>query len=138
MGVGGLVLNRGKILLIKRAKEPSRGEWSIPGGLVEVGETLHSAVVREVYEETGLIVEPSTLVKLVERIIPDETGEILYHYILADYLCAVMGGEKKAGSDALDCVWASETELELYNLAPITAELVQEVLAGFRSNTGAS
>jgi len=132
VGVGGLVLDRGKVLLVKRAKEPSRGEWSIPGGLVELGETLHQAVVREVHEETGLIVQPQTLLKLVERIIPDETGGIVYHYILADYLCEVAGGEEKAGSDALACAWVSEADLAGYRLAPITAELVQEVLAGRR------
>ncbi|MGB9616117.1 MAG: NUDIX hydrolase [Desulfomonilaceae bacterium] len=132
VGVGGLVLDRGKVLLVKRAKEPSRGEWSIPGGLVELGETLHQAVVREVHEETGLIVTPQALLKLVERIIPDETGAIVYHYILADYLCAVAGGEEKAGSDALDCAWVCEADLARYRLAPVTAELVQEVLAGCR------
>ncbi len=129
VGVGGLVLDGGKVLLVKRAKQPSRGEWSIPGGLVELGETLHEAVVREVHEETGLIVEPQALVKLVERIIPDEKGGIRYHYILADYLCTVVGGEKKAGTDALDCSWVSRADLKRYNLAPVTAELIQEILA---------
>lgn len=129
MGVGGLVLDRGKVLLVKRGKQPSIGEWSIPGGLVELGETLHEAVVREVHEETGLLVEPLMLLKLFERIIPDETGRILYHYILADYLCRVISGKKKAGSDALDCVWISESELKRYNVSPLIVELVHEALA---------
>ncbi len=136
MGVGGLVLDKGKVLLVKRAKDPSRGEWSIPGGLVELGETLHQAVVREVHEETGLIVEPQTLLKLVERIIPDGRGGIVYHYILADYLCAVAGGQEKAGSDALDCAWVSEADLARYCLAPVTADLVQEVFDACRLGDG--
>ncbi|MDQ1238117.1 MAG: 8-oxo-dGTP diphosphatase [Thermodesulfobacteriota bacterium] len=129
VGVGALVFDQGKILLIRRAEEPSRGDWSIPGGLVEVGESLREAVVRETLEETGLLVEPQHFVELVERIIPDEDGKILYHYVLADYVCRVVDGKTKPGSDAAEAVWAGEQDLPRYNLAPITSRLILKVLS---------
>jgi len=129
VGVGALVLDQGKVLLIRRKKEPSRGDWSIPGGLVEVGESLRDAVVRETLEETGLLVEPLRFVEFVERIIPDEDGDVLYHYILADYVCRLVEGEMQPGSDASEAVWAEEKDLPRYNLAPIAANLILKVLS---------
>jgi len=86
VGVGALIVDDRRIVLIRRAKPPSVGEWSIPGGLVHVGETLVEAVKREAFEETGLEVEPLGLVELLERIFPDDRGRVRHHYVLADYL----------------------------------------------------
>jgi len=106
------------------------GEWSIPGGLVHVGETLEEAVIREALEETGLEVEPLDLVELVERIFPDERGRIRHHYVLADYLCRVADGKLGAGSDALEARWVDGQELPGYNLTPITMRVIVKALAG--------
>lgn len=117
IGVGGIVFQRdGALLLVQRAKEPARGRWTIPGGLVEVGETLEAAVVREVHEETGLMVEPVAQIEIVERIDREQAqgenaaGRVRYHYVLADYLCRVTGGELKAASDAADARWVPAAE----------------------------
>ncbi len=92
VGVGALITDQSRIVLIRRGMPPAAGEWSIPGGLVRLGETLRDAVVREAREETALCVEPWALVELVERIFTDEQGRISYHYVLADYACRVVGG----------------------------------------------
>lgn len=115
-------------MLVRRGTPPSLGEWSIPGGLVQVGETLVDAVTREAQEETGLDVEPLDLVELVERIFPDETGLIRHHYVLADYLCRTTGGILRAGSDALEAAWVEKGELQSYNLAPITMRVILKAL----------
>ncbi len=108
LGVGAFVFAAdGSLLMIQRAQEPARGQWSIPGGLVEVGESLHAAVAREVHEETGLLVEPIAMVEVVERILREETdaARVRYHYVLTDYLCRVTGGTLVAGSDAAQACW---------------------------------
>jgi len=128
VGVGALIVNNGKIVLVRRSKEPAKGEWSIPGGLVKVGETLKQAVIREVFEETGLDVEPNTLVELLERIFSDDRNRIRYHYILADYLCSVIGGSLNAGSDATDAVWADRAELNWYALPAVTMRVILNAL----------
>jgi mutator protein MutT len=128
VGVGALIVNNGEIVLVRRRKEPAQGEWSIPGGLVNVGETLKQAVVREAFEETGLDVEPEALVELLERIFPDDRGGIRYHYILADYLCSVVGGSLIAGSDATDAVWADRSELNWYALPAVTMRVILNAL----------
>lgn len=128
VGVGALIVNNGKIVLVRRRKEPAQGEWSIPGGLVNVGETLKEAVIREVFEETGLDVEPKALVELLERIFPDDDGRIRYHYVLADYLCSVVGGALIAGSDATDAVWADRSELNWYALPAVTMRVILNAL----------
>src|SRR5947209_5416458 len=91
VGVGAVIVHQDRVLLIQRGTEPARGVWSIPGGLIEVGEMLHEAVVREVREETGLEVEPVELVELLDRIFRED-NRIRYHYVIADYLCRVTGG----------------------------------------------
>ena len=105
IGVGALIVDGSSIVLVRRGSQPARGEWSIPGGLVEVGETLKEAVARETREETGLEVEPGDLVELLERVFRDEQGRVRWHYVLADYLCRVRGGTLVAGSDVLEAVW---------------------------------
>jgi 8-oxo-dGTP diphosphatase len=128
IGVGALIVDGDRIVLARRGKEPSCGEWSIPGGLVHLGETLQEAVAREALEETGLRVEPQRLVELLERIFPGENGRIQYHYVLADFLCKVVGGSLKAGSDASEVAWAEASGLEDFNLAPITLKVIRKAL----------
>jgi ADP-ribose pyrophosphatase YjhB (NUDIX family) len=124
VGVGALIIAEEKILLAQRGRAPGKGQWSIPGGLVEVGEPLLEATKREVLEETGLVVAPVGLVELLERIFHDERGRVKYHYILADYLCHPVSGISKAGSDATDLVWAGKDELEAYELPEVTRKAI--------------
>src|ERR1039458_4194146 len=99
IGVGAVVVDEGRVLLVRRGTEPLRGQWSLPGGLLELGEPLTNGVVREVREETGLIVEPVELIELLDRI-HREGERVRYHYVIADYLCRLVGGALKAASDA--------------------------------------
>ncbi len=124
IGVGALIIDGGRIVLVRRANPPAEGEWSIPGGLVHLGETLNEAVVREAREETGLEVRPEFLVELLERIFPDEQSRTRYHYVLADFSCQVTGGMLLAGSDAAEARWVGREDLESFNLAPITMKVI--------------
>ena len=128
VGVGALIVEATRIVLVRRGKPPSVGEWSIQGGLVRVGETLAEAVVREAQEETGLKVEPLGLVELLERIFPDERGRIRHHYVLADYLCRAANGSLSAASDALEARWVDREELQFYSLAPVTMRVILKAL----------
>jgi mutator protein MutT len=116
VGVGAIIIRNGEILLEKRKYDPGKGKWSIPGGLVELGENIAETVVREVKEETGLDVENPELVDVVDNIIRDENGEIKYHFIIVDYLVKVKGGEAKAQSDAEELRWTPLSEVEKYDL----------------------
>ncbi|MFH0822731.1 MAG: NUDIX hydrolase [Pseudomonadota bacterium] len=126
VGVGALIVRDGAIVLVRRGKPPAMGEWSIPGGLVHLGETLADAVIRESKEETGLEVEPVMLVEVLERIFHDQIGRIQYHYVLADYLCRVRGGVLQHGSDVTDAVWAERPRLSDYGLAQVTRKVVDK------------
>jgi 8-oxo-dGTP diphosphatase len=128
VGVGGVVIDKGRVLLIRRGKQPLRGRWVVPGGTVELGETLEQAVVRELREETGLEVRPGELVTVFDRI-AREGGVVRYHYVIADFVCHVIGGTLRAGDDALDAVFASPEELDGYALPPKALDVV---LDGFR------
>jgi mutator protein MutT len=132
VGVGGVVIHSERVLLVRRGSEPLLGEWSIPGGLLEVGETLRQAVLRELREETGLIVRVVGLIDAFDRIFPADKTEGArprYHYVLLDYLCEVVRGEATAGSDAAELAWARESELPDYELAPVTLEVVRKAFA---------
>lgn len=111
VGVGGVVIDRDRVLLVKRAHPPLAGEWTLPGGGIEVGETLEAAVAREVREETGLEVTVGPLVELLDRIHLDDEHRVEYHFVIADYLCGVAGGTLAADSDAADARWVTEAEL---------------------------
>ncbi|MBI5571561.1 MAG: NUDIX hydrolase [Desulfomonile tiedjei] len=128
IGVGALIVDGSRIVLVKRGKPPAKGEWSIPGGLVNVGETLDAAVRREAIEETGLEVEPKGLVELLERIFRDEAGRVEYHYVLADFLCRVTGGTLAAGSDADAAIWVQREELHALQVAPVTLKVILAAL----------
>ncbi len=127
VGVGAVIVHQGRVLLVKRGTEPAKGKWSIPGGLIELGESLTDALVREVREETGLTVEPVQLVELLDRIHRD--GErIRYHYVIADYLCRVAGGSLKAASDADAVRWTERSEWNSHSallLDPITVRVIE-------------
>ena len=127
VGVGGLIVEQGRILLVRRGREPLKGRWSIPGGLIEIGESLREAVAREVEEETGLVVEPVELVELLDRI-HREDDRVRYHYVIADYLCRVNGGTLKAGSDADEVRWVERAEWNSHsalNLEPIAVRVME-------------
>ena len=112
VGVGALIFERGRILMARRGKEPLKGWWTLPGGALETGELLDSAVRREVLEETGLVVEPVQVFEIFERIMPDAEGRTEYHYVLIDHECRVTGGELQAGDDVAEVAWMRLEELK--------------------------
>ena len=116
LGVGALVLNEGKILLEKRKNEPGRGKWSIPGGVVDLGESPEQAVIREAKEETCIEVDAPHLVDVVSDVSLDEAGKVKYHFVIIDYLVTVKHGEPQAASDADALVWVPFSEVETYDL----------------------
>jgi 8-oxo-dGTP diphosphatase len=115
VGVGGVVVWEGRVLLARRAKPPLQGRWTIPGGTVELGETLHQALVREMEEETGLEVEPLEVLTVFDRI-QREGAEVAFHHVIVDYLCRRVSGEARAASDALEVAWAAPDELGRFDL----------------------
>jgi 8-oxo-dGTP diphosphatase len=118
-----------RVLLVRRGQPPLLGEWSLPGGVLECGETLREAVVREAREETGLLVETGEMLGVYERLIRDDEQRVRYHYVLLDFLCRVVGGELKAGSDAADVRWFTPDELPALNLAYDANDVVLKGLA---------
>ena len=127
VGVGGVVVRDGRALLIRRGKEPLYGRWVVPGGTVELGETLEEALVREMEEETGLHVEPVEILTVFDRI-QREDGRVVYHYVIVDYLCRWRSGEARAASDALEVAWTSAAELPGYDLPAKALEVVRGAL----------
>lgn len=129
VGVGGVVIAEGRTLLIRRGNPPLEGQWSIPGGTLEVGETLAEGVRRELAEETGVNVRVLDLIEVFERISPDAEGRPKYHFVIADYLCEAVDGEARAGSDVTDVAWCGEAELKGYAL---TATATRVILKAFQ------
>jgi 8-oxo-dGTP diphosphatase len=124
VGVGGVIFEGDRVLLVKRGKEPGLGQWSIPGGVVQVGETLKEAVVREVREETHLEVEALGLAKVLERIFRDPDGRVAYHYVLVDFLCRRLGGTVQADSDAQEASWVPLRDLHSYQVVSTAREVI--------------
>src|SRR5690349_8948823 len=124
VGVGAIIIEDGQVLLIKRGHAPLAGEWSIPGGVLEVGETLREAAIREVREETGLEVEPADLLGVYDRVLRDDAGRTIYHYVLIDFLCRRISGEAHAASDAVDLRWCTQKEVDSLSLASDTVEVI--------------
>jgi ADP-ribose pyrophosphatase YjhB (NUDIX family) len=127
VGVGILIKKGEEYLLIKRASDPDKGLWAIPGGLVEVGEGIKDAAVREVQEETGLEVEVTELLDVIDKIDLDDTGRIKYHFVIVDFLAVPRGGVMKASSDALEAVWVKKEGFKQYPLTETFKMLLKHV-----------
>ena len=116
VGVGAIIVQDGKILLEKRKNAPGKGQWSVPGGLVELGESIEETVLREVREETGLEVEKPEHIDVVDNVDLDEQGKIRYHFVIVDYFVKLKGGTARAASDAEDVRWVQLGDVEKYDL----------------------
>jgi 8-oxo-dGTP diphosphatase len=125
VGVGAIIIEHGRVVLVKRGHAPLAGEWSIPGGVLEVGETLRQAAVREALEETCLTVEPEDLLGVFDRVVRDQSGRVLYHYVLIDFLCRRTGGELQAAGDAAEAQWRTLAEVAKLPLPEDTAEVIR-------------
>ena len=123
-GVGGVVFVEGRVVLVKRKFAPLAGQWSLPGGAIEVGETLEAALQRELREETGLETRVGPLLELFDRITRDSEGRVQYHFVLADYLCHHVSGTPSPGSDALELALADPDDLERFSLTPDATRVV--------------
>jgi 8-oxo-dGTP diphosphatase len=128
VGIGGIIVHEGRVVLVKRRFEPLAGQWSIPGGAVETGETLEACLVREMAEETGFIVEVGPVVEVLDRITHDDGGKVLYHFVLVDYLCWPVAGELRAGSDVAEAVLAEPSELAQYQLTEKALAVIERAL----------
>lgn len=138
VGVGGVVIDDGRALLIRRGSHPLKGEWSIPGGLLEVGETIVQGIARELAEETGLEVRVVELIEVFERIFPappnadgtpGDPARPQYHFVILDYLCEKRGGTLAAGSDAQEFAWAREEELSEFDLTVAVKRVLRKAFA---------
>jgi len=127
LGVGALIIEDDRILLVQRGKPPLKGNWSLPGGAVETGERLKDAIAREVLEETGLTVEVGILAEIFERLMPDENGATEYHYVLLDYLCRVVAGTPQPGDDSAAVAWVRRQDLHNLPITPGTLEVIERV-----------
>jgi 8-oxo-dGTP diphosphatase len=138
VGVGGVVISNGRVLLIRRGNPPLVGEWSIPGGTLEVGETLPEAVKRELAEEAGIEVRVGELIEALERIFLDPHGRTKYHHVILDYLCEMVGGNTRAGSDATEVAWATQSELDKYELSAAATRVIQKAFQMIRERNEVS
>jgi mutator protein MutT len=124
VGVGAVIVDGDRVVLVRRAVPPLQGEWSLPGGAVEVGETLEACVVREMAEETGLAVEVGPVIEVLDRIVHDASGRVQFHYVLVDYLCWPIGGELRAATDVDDVALVAAAELPRYSLAETATAVI--------------
>jgi len=126
VGVGAIIIDGDRVLLVKRAHPPLQAQWSIPGGVLEVGEFVREAAVRKAREETGLVVEPGELLGVYDRVLRNEEQRVQYHYVLIDFLCRRIGGELFAGSDAEAVRWFTREELTPLKLAEDTQDVIRK------------
>jgi 8-oxo-dGTP diphosphatase len=144
VGIGGVIIEDGRTLLIRRGSEPLRGEWSIPGGTLELGESLEDGVARELLEETGIVVRIIELIEVFDRIYAHD-GRIAaeaqrkprFHYVIVDYLCERVGGEPRAGSDVTDVAFAREDELANFHLTETATRILKKAFAMDRARHAA-
>ena len=125
VGVGAIIVQDGRVLLVQRGQAPLLGEWSIPGGLLEIGETLRQGAEREAQEETGLVVRATELLGVFERMVADDQKRTRFHYVLIDFLCKVLSGELKAAGDAADARWFAADKLSAIPLPDDTATVIR-------------
>ena len=135
VGVGAIVIESARVLLVKRAHPPLEAQWSIPGGVLEVGELVREAAIREAREETGLAVDPADLLGVYDRVLRNAEQRVQYHYVLIDFLCRRVGGELRAASDAADVRWFTSEELPALNLAEDTLDVIQKGFAKLKANS---
>lgn len=133
VGVGGVVIHRKRVLLVRRKREPLKGQWSIPGGLVELGEELHQAVRRELKEETGLEVEPLEIMAVFDRIMGAAGGSarVRYHFVIVDYACRRIRGRISPASDVVDARWVRRKDLPQYRLTSLASAVISEAFRFF-------
>jgi 8-oxo-dGTP diphosphatase len=139
VGVGAIILHDNRILLVKRGTPPLEGEWSLPGGAQELGETLEHAIIREVREETALFIEPVKQVAVFDRMVHDDRGEVRFHYVLIDFLCRIQSGagfDATAGSDVLDVCWTESGELASLGVADWTQQVIQKAISSMDKTAG--
>lgn len=132
VAVGAVVVEGGRVLLVRRGQPPLKGEWSLPGGVLELGEALADGVARETLEETGLTVTPQKIVEVVDRIVREDDGRVRYHFVIVDFLCRVRGGTLACASDAEAARWVSREELNghsIYKVAPAVAAVIEKAFA---------
>jgi 8-oxo-dGTP diphosphatase len=138
VGVGGVVIAEGRALLIRRGHAPLEGQWSIPGGTLETGETIVEGIERELAEETGIRVHVLELIEVFERIFRDKDGRVQYHFVIVDYLCEMSGGSARAGGDVVDVAWASESDLAKYELTEAATRVLKKAFAMARERASLS
>jgi 8-oxo-dGTP diphosphatase len=134
VGVGAVILIDGRVVLAKRRHEPLAGQWSLPGGTLELGETLEAGVAREMLEETGLVVEVGPVIEVFDRILLDEHRKVRYHFVLVDYLCRPLGGTLRSDSDVSEVALADPFDLETYHLAPKARDVIARALELAKGN----
>ena len=128
VGVGAVILDSQRVLLARRGHAPLEGHWSLPGGMVELGEGLEAALVREVFEETGLQVDVGPVVEVLDRIERTADDRVAYHYVIIDYLCRSRGGQPARGSDAAEVCWADVADLAQYGLTEEATAVIQKAV----------
>jgi ADP-ribose pyrophosphatase YjhB (NUDIX family) len=129
VGVGAIIIEDARVVLVKRGHPPLQAEWSIPGGVLEVGELVREAAIREAREETGLTVEPSELLGVYNRVLRNAEQRVQYHYVLIDFLCRRVAGELAAASDAAEVRWFTREELPALRLAEDTLDVIRKGFA---------
>ena len=129
VGVGAIIVDHSRVALIRRGHPPLLGEWSIPGGVLELGETLRQGAEREALEETGLVVQTTELLGVFDRVVPDDQQRTVYHYVLIDFLCELISGDLCASGDAAEARWFAPDEIEKLPLAKDTVEVIRLGLA---------
>jgi len=134
IAVGAVIVDQGRFVLVQRGTEPHKGEWTIPGGMLESGETLHQAVIREAKEETSLGVKPIALLEVFERIIRNEAGQVQFHYVIMDYLCRVINGTLCAGQDAADARWLRPADLQALQVTEGTIRVLNKAFSAYENS----
>jgi 8-oxo-dGTP diphosphatase len=129
IGVGTVILDGDRALIVRRNTEPLKGEWSVPGGVLELGEKLRDGAAREALEETGLIVEVGEVLDVFDSIFPDTEGRTQYHYVLVDFLCRPLSGEAAAGSDVSELKWVTAADLDSLNLRDSIVRVIRKAFA---------